>query len=126
MKKIVKYSTIVIICLYAVYLAYYEFGLFSRYNYFTAKEDLKKGDLRIIQFGLTIPSEGRYIIQNKYNVNIDYKGCVVNDITNGLYYYNEVKRDYYREKYGLDFWERYYKEIDEYDDSIVKLKKEKY
>jgi hypothetical protein len=79
-------------CLFGSFFS--EYGLFSPYNYFTAKSDLKKGKVQLIRPGLirgNVEQQERGITC-KYGFNYVNSGCIISD--KGYVYYNAVITKY--------------------------------
>jgi len=74
------------------------YGLDEQYNYFTAKRDIKNGNVQILETGFIMPPddwEKREVVEKITASHFPYKsvylGCIV---TNGIVIYNSVIKDY--------------------------------
>ncbi|MBO9683422.1 MAG: hypothetical protein J7502_12270 [Flavisolibacter sp.] len=76
------------------------YGLEEDYNYFTAKRDIKRGKIQILEMGLIIPNPNidwekqqaiQRIIEQHFGYKSVYLGCIA---TNGSIIYNNVMEDY--------------------------------
>lgn len=89
-----------------------EYGLFSSYNYFTARTDLKNGKIQLIRPGLIRSSllQQEKAITRKYGFSYVNSGCVISD--NGFEHYNAVVADYLTQINGEDWRQRLDIELD--------------
>lgn len=90
-------------------LAINYYGLDEEYNYFTAKRDLKKGKVTLLETGLTMPipnidwdkqKKAATITENSFGYKSVYTGCI---ITHGIDMYNHVMEDYLNKRNGKDW-----------------------
>jgi hypothetical protein len=92
---------------------YFAFGIFSPYNYFTAKRDVWRGKFQIVTIGLAAYPRFGQMISAKYDFRIRNLGCNVTAVKrNGTYYYNTVMRQALCQKYGDSFWQQFALEVD--------------
>lgn len=102
-KKLILISIISVITLL---FAYWELGMFTPYNYFSAKEDIKNGDIHLLTIGE--PSLNPAIedsITKRYGFRYENKGCTVTEIKmKGIGTYNSVVEDYLEKRNGKG-WE---------------------
>ena len=95
------------------------FGLFTPYNFWTAKQDIKKGTIQIALLG-ELPQNHRQkqILANSYGFDFDYFGCFVStDIINGTKYYNKVMVDHLESKFGAGWWTKFQNQLDSIDNT---------
>lgn len=97
-------------------MAIFKYGLKEEYNYFTAKRDLKKGNVQLLGAGLVIYNEhdtilnekARAAIEKKYGFRSRELGCFYYE---GIGFYNHVMEDYLIERNGPNWRSRFNKEI---------------
>ena len=92
------------------------FGLFSEYNYFAAKRDIRNGNVRYISYGLPMPTSKDSeinIVMTKYGFE-DYNiGCIVTEQEiNAIGSYNKVVDQYLIKRNGKNWNYAYQKEVD--------------
>lgn len=86
----------------------YFFGFFTPYNSWTARQDIKNGEVQLISVGLPYMPELAQQVAKQYDFRYCYSGCMVNPWEmNGIDCYNEVVREYLANKHGNDFWAMY-------------------
>ena len=96
------------------------FGFFTPYNSFKAKQDIENGQIQIISIGLPYMPEIEQKVANKYGFQYKYLGCnVTTELVNGTKYYNNVIESHLEKKYGINFWKKFNSEVD----TLIKLKK---
>ena len=103
----------------------FTFGLFTPYNFWTAKQDIKNGDILIASLG-ELPQNYRQkqILANSYGFDFDYFGCFVStDIINGSKYYNKVMIDHLESKFGAGWWTKFQNQLDSIDKSAADIPK---
>lgn len=104
--------------LYSFYtMVDYYYGLSEYYNYFSAKEDLKKGNVKILTAGQFLENDSERTIKAKDSIRqlFGFKFLNVGIYSNGLQRYNEVMEDYLIEKNGNDWEKRLNRKIDSVD-----------
>jgi hypothetical protein len=109
MKKI-----LIIVAVLIILISYFQFGIFTPYNYFTAKYDIITGNPRILVYGKEfIKEEIRNKVAKKNGFNFDrVAGCEVTyQLVNGVEAYNSVVKNYLNVKLGKDWDVRLEKEI---------------
>jgi len=97
-------------------MAIFKYGLRQEYNYFTAKRDVKKGNVQVLSAGLIIYFEHdtilnekiRAVIEKKYGFKSKEVGCIYYE---GIGFYNHVMEDYLVERNGPNWRSRFNKEI---------------
>lgn len=115
-KKILLTSCFIIFITSLVIVLWWNFGLFSSYNYFTAKRDIKKGDIKFVSFGFPMPcskdSEIK-MVMNKYGFKVSNIGCIVTEQEiNAIETYNNVVEKYLTQHNGKNWRITYQKEVD--------------
>lgn len=85
------------------------YGLDEEYNYFTAKKDIKKGKVQILETGLILPEpnvdwekkqEAGKIAEHEFGYKTIYLGCTV---THGIEIYNSTVEDYLEKVNGKNW-----------------------
>ena len=117
MRKKILLASLIIICIASlVIFLWWNFGLFSSYNYFTAKRDIKNGNIKFVSFGLPLPcSKDREIkmVMNKYGFKDSNIGCIVTtQEINAIETYNNVVEKYLTQHNGKNWRITYQKEVD--------------
>ncbi len=113
MKRTLLYAlTLCTLIAITCFFGYYQFGLFTSYNSYKAKDDIKNGIVQILILGELGPQE-----ETKKDVaqmfGFDFNrvgGCVVNQpLLNGVEQYNKTVKEYLTKKNGRD-WEAAFQE----------------
>ena len=117
MRKKILLASLIIICITSlVIFLWWNFGLFSSYNYFTAKRDIKNGNVKFVSFGLPLPcsKDGEIkMVMNKYGFKDSNIGCIVTkQEINAIETYNNVVEQYLTQKNGKNWLTTYQKEVD--------------
>ena len=98
-----------------------EYGFTDRYNYFTAKQDIKKEKVQIISHGLIMSTvefdQGKAVIDSQFGFKTVWEGCFIPN--NGWVHYNRVMYDYIDKRNGRNWEKSYGQKID----SLKKLLK---
>ena len=115
-KKILLTSLFLIFITSVVIFLWWNLGLFSSYNYFTARRDIKNGNIKLVSFGLPIPcskdSEIK-MVMNKYGFKDSNIGCIVTkQEINAIETYNNVVEQYLTQQNGKNWETAYQKEVD--------------
>lgn len=85
------------------------YGLNEEYNYFTAKQDIRKGKIQLLETGFILPKpnvdwnkkqDAEKKIQKQFGYKLIYLGCTV---TNGINIYNSVMGDYLEKVNGKNW-----------------------
>ena len=89
-------------------------GCFTPYNYFTAKRDIRNGNIQLVSYGLPIPELVKESeIRKKYGFSKSNIGCIVTtDLIRGISKYNDVVESYLNKRNGHNWRLRYKREID--------------
>ena len=89
------------------------FGFFTPYNSFTARQDIKNGQVQIIAVGLPFMPQVRQRLAKKYGFKYNYVGCnATTELLNGSKYYNNVVEEYLTDKFGKEFWTNFNTQLD--------------
>ena len=119
MKKQIRVKRIIVLITVAGIIAAFcwYFGLFTSYNYFSAKQDIRAGKIRFITFGLpATPSLNSPVdsLQKKYGVNYYNIGCSISsdDELRGIKFYNSVVETYLEKRNGKNWRADYHKQLD--------------
>jgi hypothetical protein len=118
-----KYFLTTILFLLAIILLYY-FGIFSDYNFVSAKKDIKKGKYQfvLLEEDYDIYKDEKKIA-NKYGfdvLNIEY--TFFNSHNNiGIKTYNKIMDEKIQEKIGREKYNKYLAEMDSLQKEILKF-----
>ena len=111
---IIGFALILIIS--ALLTLWWNYGFFSKYNYFSAKRDIKNGNIRLLSYGLPIISskdKEMEMVRMKYgfkSCNLGC-GCTNEDLrTTGIY--NKVIEEYLTKRNGKNWQVNFKREID--------------
>ncbi|WP_316786533.1 hypothetical protein [Pedobacter frigiditerrae] len=118
MKQKITYGLLTLLLLGGLYFGLrFMFGLFTPYNFWTAQQDIKNEEVRIIEIGeLPLNFEQKQKLANSYGFNFSLHGCnVTTDILNGTDYYNRVVVDHLENKYGKGWWTKFQNQLDSID-----------
>ena len=111
MKKVVTIFLLIIAIAFIGVFVNYKFGLSTQYNFFVAKQDLKKGKIQLVSYGLPIIDVNP--ICRQYGFKTIEAGCAVWPIEiNGIKEYNSVVKDYLKTINGADWETKYRKDCD--------------
>lgn len=93
------------------------FGIFTPYNFWTARQDIKNGKIQIEDIGeMPINFDQKQKLANYYGFEFHLFGCeVTSDITKGIKYYNNVMIDHLESKYGVGWWSKFQAQLDSID-----------
>ena len=115
-KRILITCSILVLTISILTFLWWKYGLFSDYNYFTAKEDIKKGNIRLLYYGLpAITSKDNEMekVRAKYGFKDFNLGCGFTDeelrTTN---IYNEVMEEYLEKRNGKNWVNNLKRELD--------------
>ena len=115
-KKIVTIGFTLAIAISTIIILWWYYGFFSNYNYFTAKRDIKYGNVQFITFGLLLPSSKDKeidIVATKYGFKGSNIGCTVTtQEINAIEIYNNVVEQYLSIRNGKNWRINYQREID--------------
>ena len=118
MKKKITYILLTILLLSGVFVGLrLGFGLFTPFNYFTARQDISNGNIKIIQLGeLPFNYKQRRSLANSYGFNLYFNGCnITTEIVNGTKYYNKEVISHLTAKLGKNWWSKFENQLDSID-----------
>jgi hypothetical protein len=94
------------------------FGFFTPYNYLTARQDIKNGQIQIIAVGLPYMPQVRQRLAMQYGFQYNYVSCnVTTELLNGSKYYNDVVEKHLTDKFGKEFWTKINIQLDSIDNA---------
>jgi hypothetical protein len=104
--------TIVLVGLFYLGLKLF-FGIFTPYNFWTAKQDIANNKVQIIAIGLPYYPQVTQRLAKNYGFNFNYIGCnATTELLNGTKYYNKQVENYLTKKYGDNFWTTFKLQVD--------------
>lgn len=109
MNRKTKYALLITLAALGLYLTLrLGFGIFTPYNAFTAKQDIKNGVVKIITIGEPDLTSARQDLAKQYGLGVAFVGCNSTiALQNGSRCYNAVVEEYLTDKYGKDFWTKF-------------------
>jgi len=119
-----KKAILFILSFLVIIIFLYHFGFFSRYNYLTAKEDIQKGNVRLISD--TPFWEAYFLVESlskEHNVKMEHCEPVflINNITDkGLNIYNQQMEKQIRINLGEKKYTEYKKALDSLNKRLAK------
>lgn len=98
------------------------FGLFTPYNFSTARQDIQNGKIQIAEIGeMPLNFDQKQKLANSYSFYFHHLGCdVTSDIIKGTKYYNNVMIDHLESKYGEGWWTKFQAQLDSIDNVMNK------
>ena len=92
----------------------FAFGLFTPFNFWTARQDIKNGKIQIAEIGeMPLNFEQKQKLANSYGFDFYLFGCnVTTDVINGTEYYNKEMIDFLERKYGFGWWTKFQTQLD--------------
>jgi hypothetical protein len=118
LKLKITYGILTILLLAGLYFGLrFAFGLFTPYNFWTARQDIKDGKIQIIEIGeLPLNFEQKQKLAKSYGFNFSQPGCnATTDVLNGVEYYNIIVVEHLKNKYGDGWWTKFHNQIDSID-----------
>lgn len=115
MKKKIVITLTLIVLSSGLFVSYYSFGLFTSYNYVTAKWDIFKSHPLILQYGEALLTDKEAVkIAPKYGFNYDIvAGCIISTPrVNGIKSYNSVMEKYLENKLGTNWRQKFDFQVD--------------
>jgi hypothetical protein len=93
------------------------FGLFTLFNFWTARQDIKNGKIQIVEIGeMPLNFGQKQRLANSYGFDFYLIGCeVTSDIIHGTKYFNNVMVDHLKNKYGAGWWTKFQTQLDSID-----------
>ena len=93
------------------------FGLFTSFNFWTAKQDIKNHKIQIAEIGeMPMNFEQKQKLAKSYGFDFNLLGCnVTTEINNGTKYYNKAMIEHLERKYGFSWWTKFQTQLDSID-----------
>jgi len=111
LSKIIAISTTGISLVLISLLGDYDGSIFTRYNYFTARKDILKGNIQFVNFGYCVYTNDTAkkisrLVEEHFGYNTVFAGCHTLSMEYEIAekYYNQRMRDYLEKKHGGN-WE---------------------
>jgi len=120
MKRKITYGLLIILLISGLYFGLRSaFGFFTPFNFWTAKQDIKNGNIQIVEYGeLPLNFEQKQKLANSYGFDFYLFGCNVTYGTiNGTKYYNKTMVDHLEKKYGNGWWTKFQTQLDSIDNA---------
>lgn len=118
MKRKITYGLLIILLLGGLYFGLrFAFGFFTPFNFLAAGQDIKNGEIQIIEIGeKPLNFEQKQKLANSYGFDFYLYGCDISpDILNGTEYYNKKMVNYLESKYGSGWWTKFQTQLDSID-----------
>jgi len=118
LKRKITYGLFTILLFGGIYFGLrFAFGLFTPFNFWTARQDIKSGKIQITEIGeMPLNFEQKQKLANSYGFHFYLFGCnVTTDILNGTEYYNKTMVDHLERKYGIGWWTKFQSQLDSID-----------
>jgi hypothetical protein len=123
LKQKIKYGLLTILLISGIYFGFRSaFGLFTPFNFLTAKQDFKNSNIKITIIGeMPMNFEQKQKLANSYGFNFYLFGCnVTTDIINGTKYYNKTMIENLERKYGIGWWAKFQTQLDSIDNKATR------
>ncbi len=103
----------------------FSFGIFTPYNFFTAKQDIDNGKIIIIEAGeMPLNFKQKKTLANNFSFDFELTGCLLNtDKINGIKYYNNRMIQELEHKFGTGWWSKFQHQLDSIDRQQIKEEK---
>ncbi|MEI8053536.1 MAG: hypothetical protein WCH52_07295 [Bacteroidota bacterium] len=123
-RKIIFSLSSVIVLAGILWWLYFSFGFFTPYNFITARQDISNGKIQVIVYGKPFRPEETQLRAKKYGFEFSFLNCMVTkELINGTNKYNQEVEKYLDAKYGADFLNRFYYQLDSISKKdIIELK----
>ena len=118
MKRKITYGLLATLLIGGLYFGLrFGFGLFTPFNFWTAKQDIKNGKIQFVEIGeMPLNFVQKQELANSYGFNFYLFGCIVStDIINGTEYYNKKMVSHLESKFGIGWWTKFQKQLDKID-----------
>ena len=104
---------------------HFAFGLFTPFNSWTARQDIKSRKIQIIVIGeMPLNFNQKQKLANSYGFDFYVLGCnATKEILNGTEYYNQEMVDYLESKFGTGWWTKIQTQLDSIDHEMAELQK---
>lgn len=126
MKRKIKYGLLTILIFGGLYFGLrFAFGLFTPFNFWTARQDIKNEKIQIVEIGIMpMNFEQKQKLANSYGFNFYLLGCnVTTDIINGTEYYNKEMVEHLESKFGAGWWKKFQHQLDSIDNKATEIQK---
>jgi hypothetical protein len=114
-KKRTKIILLTLLTVIGLTILHFLYGVFTPYNYFSAKWDIYHNKPRILVYGEPMLSDQQAVkVAPKFGFKFDIvAGCLVTTpLVNGVDAYNSVTRSYLKNKLGSDWENKFDLEVD--------------
>ena len=97
----------------------FAFGLFTPFNFWAARQDIKNGKIQIAEIGeMPLNFEQKQHLANSYGFDFYLYGCKMStEIINGTEYYNRKMAYNLESKYGKGWWTKFQAQLDSIDNT---------
>ena len=116
-KKII-YGLLAVLLIGGLYFGLrFGFGLFTPFNFWTARQDINNGKIQIVVIGeMPMYFDQKQKLANSYGFDFYLTGCNVStDIINGTKYYNKKMVSHLESKFGIAWWAKFQNQLDMID-----------
>jgi len=123
LKQKITYGLLTILLFSGLYFCLrFAFGLFTPFNFWTAKQDIKNDKFQIAEIGeMPLNFEQKQKLANVYGFDFYLFGCNVStDIINGTKYYNKTIVEHLEGKYGVGWWTKFQSQLDSIDNKKIR------
>jgi hypothetical protein len=118
LKRKITYGLLLVLFISGLYFGLNSiFGLFTPYNYFTARQDASNNKIQIVEVGeKPMNYDEKQRLANSFGFSFHLFGCnVSSNIINGTKYYNRVMIDHLESEHGNNWWSNFQTQIDSID-----------
>jgi hypothetical protein len=121
LKRKITYGLLTVLLLGGLYFGLrFAFGLFTPFNFWTARQDIENGKVQIADIGeLPLNHRQKQSLANSYGFGFYYFGCNIStDIINGTTFYNRAMVAHLENKLGAGWWTKFQNQLDSIDHSM--------
>jgi len=118
LKRKITYGLLAILLVGGLYIGLrFAFGIFTPFNFWTAREDIRKGHINIIEIGeKPLNFEQKQKLAKSYGFKFYLYGCNVStDIIHGKDIYNKKMVEELENQYGIGWWAKFQNQLDSID-----------
>lgn len=118
MNRKITYGILTILFLGGLYFGLrFVFGFFTPFNLWTAREDIRKGRIKIVEVGeMPMNFEQKQKLAKSYGFKFYLYGCNAStDIIHGKEYYNKKMVEELENQYGVGWWAKFQSQLDSID-----------
>lgn len=122
LKRKITYGLLTILILGGLYFGLlFAFGLFTPFNFWTARQDIKNGKIQIVEIGeMPLNFEQKQKMANFYGFDFYLFGCnETTDLINGIEYYNKKMVNHLENKYGIGWWAKFQSQLNSIDNKTT-------